>query len=437
MRLGERVEPARRGHEHARAAGLAHGIDVTRRHVDGVRLVEQIPGQVVGAARAEPRPEHGDGALAVRVQVHERAALRLRVEATLHAHPVLAQLGVGAVSGLVVAEGGEQRGLPGELAQLHGGHRAAARRLLEGLGRMDDLSRPRHVRHLGELAPLDVAHHRNAHRAGACHDRALACRCDGRSAPHRAPRRGPALGDRAAHEPLVGTGRAARERDRLARGGGVRRLLLAGAERRAAAADRGPPRDRSCAPSRRTRAARRATATLALERLRGRLESALTVQRPRRADEADERVAAQARGVEATPRRAEAAAATAGALGDRRLGAAALALGRRRRGFRGRLADAAALALRRGRARAWRCCRRCRPPAGWWAPPAWPCSPCPSGSWWCAAGRTESKVVVPPTPRSEGVLFGSGSLPPALTIRTISRRKTIPPAPAATSLRRR
>ena len=60
--------------------------------------------------------------------MHESAPLRLRVEAALHAHPVLAQLGVGAVPGLVVAERREQRGLAGELAQLHCGHRAAARR---------------------------------------------------------------------------------------------------------------------------------------------------------------------------------------------------------------------------------------------------------------------------------------------------------------------
>jgi hypothetical protein len=46
-------------------------------------------------------------------------------------------------------------------------------------------------------------------------------------------------------------------------------------------------------------------------------------------------------------------------------------------------------------------------------------------------------VLVPPTPRSDGVLFGSGSPPPALAIRTIRRRKTSPPAPAAMSLLRR
>jgi hypothetical protein len=47
-----------------------------------------------------------------------------------------------------------------------------------------------------------------------------------------------------------------------------------------------------------------------------------------------------------------------------------------------------------------------------------------------------SRLGVPPTPRSDGVLFGSGSLPPALTISTISRMNTIAPAAAAARRRR-
>jgi hypothetical protein len=46
-------------------------------------------------------------------------------------------------------------------------------------------------------------------------------------------------------------------------------------------------------------------------------------------------------------------------------------------------------------------------------------------------------VLVPPTPRSEGVFSGSESPPPALAIRTMRRRKTSPPAPAAISRLRR
>ena len=152
--------------------------------------------------------------------------------------------------------------------------------------------------------------------------------------------------------------------------------------------------------------------------------------------EADERVTAEAGRVEATARRAEAPAAPAGALGDGRLGAAALALGRGWRGFGGRLADAAALALRRAG-------------AGVAVLPPVPSAGGVVGaagvavlsvSVWVVVVRwrsERSKVVVPPTPRLDGVSFGSGSLPPALTITTISRRKTIPPAAAATSLRRR
>jgi hypothetical protein len=40
------------------------------------------------------------------------------------------------------------------------------------------------------------------------------------------------------------------------------------------------------------------------------------------------------------------------------------------------------------------------------------------------------------TPRSDGVLLGSGSSPPPLAISTISSRKRRPPAPAAISRRR-
>jgi hypothetical protein len=47
-----------------------------------------------------------------------------------------------------------------------------------------------------------------------------------------------------------------------------------------------------------------------------------------------------------------------------------------------------------------------------------------------------SKLGASPTPRSDGVLLGSGSPPPALAINTISRMKTIAPAAAAASLRR-
>jgi hypothetical protein len=104
----------------------------------------------------------------------EGTPLRLGAVAGLHAHAVLAQLGLGAVTGLVVAERREQDGLAGELAQLHRGHGAAAGRLLERARGVDDLAVLRHVGHLRELAPLHVAHHRCAHRGRACHDRPLA-----------------------------------------------------------------------------------------------------------------------------------------------------------------------------------------------------------------------------------------------------------------------
>ncbi len=164
MGVRERVEPARRRHEHTRPAGLAHGLDVTRRQVHRVRVVEQFPWQFVRATRPQPRAQHGDRALAIRVEVHERAPLRLGAVATLHAHAVLPQLSVRAMPDLVVAEGGEESGFPRQLAQLDGGNSTPTRRLLERLGRVHDLACPRHVRHLGKLAPLAMPHHRNTHR---------------------------------------------------------------------------------------------------------------------------------------------------------------------------------------------------------------------------------------------------------------------------------
>ena len=113
---------------------------------------------------------------------------------------------------------------------------------------------------------------------------------------------------------------------------------------------------------------------LALERLRGRLEGALAVRASAPRNEAQRRLEAAASGVEAPPRRGEAAAGSGRRSellpwASRRCRAAALALGLGGRGLRGRLA-----ALRRRRPAAawarpaWRWCRRCRPSrAGCWA----------------------------------------------------------------------
>ena len=94
--------------------------------------------------------------------------------------------------------------------------------------------------------------------------------------------RDPALRGRAAHEPLVRAGRSARQRDRLARRGGLRRGRVASrspssrssASRRAWA--------RWSGRRRRTRAARRATASWPCSACARGWPSALVVQRPRR-----------------------------------------------------------------------------------------------------------------------------------------------------------
>ena len=74
-------------------------------------------------------------------------------------------------------------------------------------------------------------------------------------------RGGAALRDRAAHEPLVGAGRPARERDRLAGGGVLRRRGLGDARRGGEAPHREPRRAGRRAPALRTPAARPATAS--------------------------------------------------------------------------------------------------------------------------------------------------------------------------------
>ena len=93
VRLGKRLEAARRGHEHARAAGVAHRLDVAGGQVHGIRVVEAVPGERVGTARAEPRAEHRDRALAALVHMDEGAAMRLGAKAALDVEAQLLEPG--------------------------------------------------------------------------------------------------------------------------------------------------------------------------------------------------------------------------------------------------------------------------------------------------------------------------------------------------------
>src|SRR5262245_26654937 len=100
-RLCESVKPARGGHECTRPAGLPDGLHVAGREVDRIGVVQRVPGERVGPSRAEPRPQDGDGALAMVVQVHERAALRLGPEVAFDVDAELGQLSVRPVSEVV------------------------------------------------------------------------------------------------------------------------------------------------------------------------------------------------------------------------------------------------------------------------------------------------------------------------------------------------
>src|SRR5919106_549240 len=142
---------------------------------------------------------------------------------------------------------------------------------------------------------------------------------DGGSAGHRARRGRPAVGDRAPREPVVRSGRPARERDRLAGGGRLRRGGVTVAQRRAEAA-----RDGALRPGGAGDGSGHAQPG-AQSRAGGGAAAVPPGVRPDRAapapgDEADEGLAPPAARVEAPPRRAEAvaAAARAGRLASRR-----------------------------------------------------------------------------------------------------------------------
>ena len=269
----------------------AHRLGVARGEVDGVGVVERRP---TAAGRRRAGRAAAPSTVIVRspalVEVDEGAPLGLRPERRPRRRtPSSASSAWARWPSSSSPKRGEQRGAARRASPAARPRPPAAARLLEDAAGVDDLARLAAQRHLGELAPLHVPHDRRRRmRRGSLSSPARRASVPPAQWQDPAARSGatplvPLVRDRAAHEPLVGSRRPARERHRLARGGGLRRVRLRRAQRGAEAAGSRHGSGRSCEPWRRTRAARRATASWPLERLRGRLESALAVQRPRRA----------------------------------------------------------------------------------------------------------------------------------------------------------
>jgi len=79
----------------------------------------------------------------------------------VHIDAELLQTHHRALAERVPAQSGEERGLAGQARQLHCGNAPTSGRLLEGVVRMNHLTRTRDVGHARELHPLDMAHHRH------------------------------------------------------------------------------------------------------------------------------------------------------------------------------------------------------------------------------------------------------------------------------------
>src|SRR5262249_56955898 len=80
-------------------------------------------------------------------------------------HPERRQFPVGAMAELVVPQRGEEQATPGEPGELHGGHGAAAPRLLPRIEGVHDLARFGHALDVRELDPFDVPDDRDVHYA--------------------------------------------------------------------------------------------------------------------------------------------------------------------------------------------------------------------------------------------------------------------------------
>ena len=112
--------------------------------------------------RDDALADDGDRALAMRVDERDRAALRGCAPGCANVDVARAQLGLGAVAEVVVAERGVQRAAAGPAGERDRGDGATAGCDGQARCRVDDLAGARHVIDIEELDDLDVADDRDA-----------------------------------------------------------------------------------------------------------------------------------------------------------------------------------------------------------------------------------------------------------------------------------
>ena len=145
-------------------ARRTQGRDVPADEVDGVAATQLLPWERrVLTGGQELVAEHGDGALAVLVDVRERPALRPGRLTRMHRHAACLELLARAAAEVVVGERGEEEAGAGEIRELDRRDGSAARRLRPRLERVHDLPRSGRVLDPGELDPLDVSYDRDLH----------------------------------------------------------------------------------------------------------------------------------------------------------------------------------------------------------------------------------------------------------------------------------
>jgi hypothetical protein len=106
-----------------------------------------------------------DRALAVLIEVGERAPLRLVADGGMHAAAELFERRPRLLSELVVADRDEEVDLRAEAHELSGRDRPAPCGLLPGVRGGDDLTLPGHLLDLGETHPLDVSDDSRPHNS--------------------------------------------------------------------------------------------------------------------------------------------------------------------------------------------------------------------------------------------------------------------------------